>query len=135
MYTPERAKQRVSFIEQYRSYVINYNLGKDMARRYIESRGGTAANPSRRWSEFEKLLLFAAAALGTAVIAAPVRDFPRSTPASVSVVVNLPWRSGRARRLRRRCVPLPDHWVGCRQLVLPVRSTGNARTRGRLAAL
>jgi hypothetical protein len=56
MYAPERAKQRVRFIEQYRSYVINYNLGKDMARRYIESRGGTAANPSRRWSEFEKLL-------------------------------------------------------------------------------
>ena len=38
-----RAEQRVRFIDQYRSYVINYNLGKDMARRYIESRGGTGA--------------------------------------------------------------------------------------------
>ncbi|HEY7498275.1 MAG TPA: hypothetical protein VH740_07170 [Vicinamibacterales bacterium] len=56
LYAPDRAKQRVRFIEQYRSYVINYNLGKDMVRKYIESRGGTAANPARRWSEFEKLL-------------------------------------------------------------------------------
>jgi hypothetical protein len=52
----ERAAQRVRFFDQYRSYVINYNLGKDMVRRYIESRGGTAANPVKRWEEFEKLL-------------------------------------------------------------------------------
>ena len=56
MYSPERAKQRVRFIEQYRSYVINYNLGKDMVRRFVESRGGTADNPSKRWDEFEQLL-------------------------------------------------------------------------------
>ena len=37
----DRAVQRVKFFDQYRSYVINYNLGKDMVRRYIESRGGT----------------------------------------------------------------------------------------------
>ena len=52
----ERAKQRVRFFDQYRSYVINYNLGKDMVRRYIESRGGTPDQPSRRWDEFQKLL-------------------------------------------------------------------------------
>jgi len=56
MYSPERAKQRVRFMDQYRSYVINYNLGKDMVRRYIESRGGTADSPARRWEEFERLL-------------------------------------------------------------------------------
>jgi len=56
MFSPERAKQRVRFMDQYRSYVINYNLGKDMVRRYIESRGGTAENPVRRWAEFEALL-------------------------------------------------------------------------------
>ena len=56
MYAPERAKQRVRFIEQYRSYVINYNLGKDMVRRYIESRSGPGASPSRRWTEFSALL-------------------------------------------------------------------------------
>jgi hypothetical protein len=54
--TPERARQRVRFFDQYRSYVINYNLGKDMVRRYIESKGGTADQPDTRWTEFEKLL-------------------------------------------------------------------------------
>ena len=54
MYAPDRAQQRVRFIDQYRSYVINYNLGKDMARRYIESR--SRGDPGTRWAEFEKLL-------------------------------------------------------------------------------
>jgi hypothetical protein len=52
----DRALQRVRFFDQYRSYVINYNLGKDMVRRYIESRGGTPAHPEKRWQEFERLL-------------------------------------------------------------------------------
>jgi hypothetical protein len=52
----DRAKQRVRFMDQYRSYVINYNLGKDLVRQYIESRPGVAGNPERRWEEFEKLL-------------------------------------------------------------------------------
>ena len=55
--TPKaRAKQRVRFFDQYRSYVINYNLGKDLVRRDIESRGGTPDRPEKRWEEFEKLL-------------------------------------------------------------------------------
>jgi hypothetical protein len=49
-----RAQQRVKFIKRYRSYVINYNLGEDMVRRYIEKRSG--ADPEKRWSEFAKLL-------------------------------------------------------------------------------
>jgi hypothetical protein len=52
----DRALQRVKFFDQYRSYVINYNLGKDMVQRYIESRGGTPANPGKRWQEFGKLI-------------------------------------------------------------------------------
>ena len=52
----DRAAQRVRFFDQYRSYVINYNLGKDMVRRYIEGKGGTATRPDVRWKEFEKLL-------------------------------------------------------------------------------
>jgi len=51
---PARAQQRVKFIRRYRSYVINYNLGEDMVRRYIEKRSGT--DPEKRWSEFDKLL-------------------------------------------------------------------------------
>ena len=56
LFEPARAKQRVRFFDAYRSYVINYNLGRDLVGRYIESRGGTADNPEVRWREFEKLL-------------------------------------------------------------------------------
>jgi hypothetical protein len=56
LYSRPRAEQRVRFFDQYRSYVINYNLGKDMVAHYIESRGGTPADPERRWAEFERLL-------------------------------------------------------------------------------
>ena len=52
----DRAAQRVRFFDQYRAYVINYNLGKDMVRRYIESKGGTPGQPAKRWQEFERLL-------------------------------------------------------------------------------
>jgi hypothetical protein len=51
---PARAQQRVKFIQRYRSYVINYNLGEDMVRRYIEKHSGS--DPEKRWSEFAKLL-------------------------------------------------------------------------------
>jgi hypothetical protein len=51
-----RAAQRLAFIERYRSYVINYNLGKDLVRRYIEGRGGTDGAPAARWREFTRLL-------------------------------------------------------------------------------
>jgi hypothetical protein len=52
----DRARQRIRFFDQYRSYVINYNLGQDMVRAYIESRGGTAGHPEVRWREFTRLL-------------------------------------------------------------------------------
>jgi hypothetical protein len=54
--SPERAAQRVRFFDQYRSYVINYNLGQDLVKQYIEKRGGTASQPAKRWDEFKKLL-------------------------------------------------------------------------------
>ena len=49
-----RAEQRVRFFDQYRSYVINYNLGKDMVRSYIEKRAGS--DMAKRWVEFGRLL-------------------------------------------------------------------------------
>jgi hypothetical protein len=52
----DRADQRLRFIDQYRSYVINYNLGKDVVKQHIESRGGTDGNPEKRWAEFARLL-------------------------------------------------------------------------------
>jgi len=48
--SPERARQRVRFFDQYRSYVINYNLGKDLVRDYVERQGGD------RWAVFADLL-------------------------------------------------------------------------------
>lgn len=56
MYTKPRAEQRVKFIDQYRSYVINYNLGKDLVRAYVERQMGREKTPSRRWREFTALL-------------------------------------------------------------------------------
>ncbi|MGH9331428.1 MAG: hypothetical protein ACRD09_13380, partial [Vicinamibacterales bacterium] len=54
--SPARAEQRTRFIDDYRSYVINYNLGKDLVRQFIERRGGTADRAAKRWEEFAALL-------------------------------------------------------------------------------
>jgi hypothetical protein len=54
LYSPPRARQRLKFIDQYRSYVINYNLGKDLVRGYVERHAGTDRN--KRWQVFTELL-------------------------------------------------------------------------------
>jgi hypothetical protein len=51
---PARARQRVSFIDKYRSYVINYNLGKDLVRCHVETRAGD--DETERWRVFAELL-------------------------------------------------------------------------------
>jgi hypothetical protein len=56
LFAPERAEQRLRFIERYRSYVINYNLGQDIVRSFIENRGGTSDKSALRWKIFEELL-------------------------------------------------------------------------------
>ena len=48
-----RAEQRVKFIETYRSYVINYNIGRDLVESYIERERAKGVDP---WSAFEALL-------------------------------------------------------------------------------
>ena len=55
LYSAPRAQQRVRFIDQYRSYVINYNLGKDMVARYIEAESGGGSHAGR-WDVFTRLL-------------------------------------------------------------------------------
>ena len=52
--SPERARQRVRFFDQYRSYVINYNLGKDLVKRHVEKLAGD--DRDRRWHIFAGLL-------------------------------------------------------------------------------
>ena len=54
LYEPERALQRTHFYDQYRSYVINYNLGKDMVANFIRQEAGM--DKVKRWSVFEHLL-------------------------------------------------------------------------------
>ncbi len=52
----ERAEKRIDFIDKYRSYVINYNVGKDLVKNYVEAKGGTIDHPQKRWEIFEKLI-------------------------------------------------------------------------------
>jgi len=49
----QRAEQSLAFIDQYRSYVINYGLGEDMVRSYVESAG---PDPARRWKRMEEVI-------------------------------------------------------------------------------
>ena len=51
--SPERAAQSLRFIDTYRSYIINYGLGRDMVREWIERGGADAAT---RWRRMETLL-------------------------------------------------------------------------------
>jgi hypothetical protein len=49
----KRAEQSIDFTTQYRSYVINYGLGQDMVRTYVEAAG---ADPRARWAAMERLI-------------------------------------------------------------------------------
>ena len=77
----DRAAQRVRFFDQYRSYVINYNYGKDLVRRFIESRGGTAGQSGEAMAGIREAAVVAAAAVRAAVSWTPTRSavrWPRS---------------------------------------------------------
>ena len=52
--SPQRAQQRMSFIDTYRAYVINYNVGLELVRQHIEAVGG--ASSEARWNAFEELI-------------------------------------------------------------------------------
>jgi hypothetical protein len=51
--TRERAERSVWFVETYRSYVINYNLGEKLITEYIEK---NATSEAERWQKFVELL-------------------------------------------------------------------------------
>jgi len=51
--TPERAERSVWFVETYRSYVINYNLGEKLIAEYIEK---NTTSEAERWEKFVDLL-------------------------------------------------------------------------------
>ena len=52
--SPTAARQRVRFFDKYRSYVINYNLGQDLVRAYVERTAGP--DEQQRWAVFTELL-------------------------------------------------------------------------------
>lgn len=54
MMEEDRARQRLRFIETYRSYVINYNLGKDLVQQWVERQAGD--DLEARWRVFGQLL-------------------------------------------------------------------------------
>ncbi len=60
LYPVEKAPQRITFFDANRSYVINYNLGKDMVKNYVESttrNAGTETEKNKqRWQIFEQML-------------------------------------------------------------------------------
>ncbi len=51
----ERAENIVKFIETYRSYIINYSVGKKLIKGYIE-KSPASKSKAERWKLFEKLL-------------------------------------------------------------------------------
>ncbi|MFT4928207.1 MAG: hypothetical protein ACI8WB_004326, partial [Phenylobacterium sp.] len=52
MNTRKKAEHRISFIDTYGAYVINYNWGKDMVKNYVEQ----AQGQQQRWQRFIQLL-------------------------------------------------------------------------------
>jgi hypothetical protein len=52
----DRIEKKIQFIERYRSYIVNYHLGKDLVETYILYNGGTENNPARSWELFIELL-------------------------------------------------------------------------------
>jgi hypothetical protein len=51
--SPQRAEQSLAFTDRYRSYVINYGLGLDLVREYVEATGRTT---EQRWAAMERIL-------------------------------------------------------------------------------
>lgn len=54
--SPERAGKLVDFFDQYRSYIVNYYVGHDLVKEYIESRAGEEGSLKKRWELFRELL-------------------------------------------------------------------------------
>lgn len=50
---PERAAHRLQFIDRYRCYIVNYNLGESLVRRHVEASGSSLET---RWRTFGELL-------------------------------------------------------------------------------
>jgi hypothetical protein len=59
LYPPEKSAQRLSFYDANRGYVINYNLGKDLVKAWVEKQvtaTDAVAARKQRWEAFKTLL-------------------------------------------------------------------------------
>jgi len=56
LFSPKKAIQRLNFIETNRSYVINYNLGRDQVANHMKLSGADSELPEKRWEIFKELL-------------------------------------------------------------------------------
>ena len=54
--TRSRAEQSVRFGERYRSYTVNYVIGKRMVRAWLAANGGDEAHAAKRWELYQQLL-------------------------------------------------------------------------------
>lgn len=90
LYSPERAAQRLKFIDKYRAYIINYSWGEEVVRGHIERHGNARAGSPEQWQQFFQLIsmprtpsmLLPAAPHAAATVEAPadvndVADFDR----------------------------------------------------------
>lgn len=56
LYSPERAAQRLKFIDKYRAYIINYSWGEALVRRYIRDNSNNVAGSPEQWAQFFQLI-------------------------------------------------------------------------------
>lgn len=56
LFNEETARKSISFINENRSYVINYNYGMDLVREYVESKIKDNPTADNRWKVFGELM-------------------------------------------------------------------------------
>ena len=60
LYPREKAPQRTKFFDTYRSYILNYTVGKDLVKDYVEASSRDASDDAERerlrWRAFEQIL-------------------------------------------------------------------------------
>jgi hypothetical protein len=54
--SPQRSDMTFKFWDTYRSYIINYNLGQDIVRAYMEKTAGKNPYPEHAWEVFYEIL-------------------------------------------------------------------------------
>jgi len=56
LYSPERAAQRLKFIDKYRAYIINYSWGEALVGNYIRANANDIAGSPEQWQQFFQLI-------------------------------------------------------------------------------